>query len=29
MPGKPGWYATGDYVPLFMGSHVEEVRFLP
>ena len=29
MPGKPAWYATGDYVPLFMGSHVEEVRFLP
>ena len=23
MPGKPAWYATADYVPMFVGSHVE------
>lgn len=27
MPGKPRWYATGDYVPMFVGNHVENVTF--
>ena len=27
MPGKPGWYATSDYVPMFVGNHVENVVF--
>jgi len=27
MPGKPAWYATSDYVPLFIGNHVENVTF--
>ena len=27
MPGKPGWYATSDMVPMFVGSHVEGLRF--
>ena len=27
MPGKPRWYATSDYVPIFVGSHVENLRF--
>ncbi len=27
MPGKPKWYATADYVPLFVGNHVESVTF--
>lgn len=27
MPGKPGYYATGDYVPMFVGNHVENVKF--
>ena len=29
MPGKPAWYATGDYVPMYVGSHVEDLKFLP
>ena len=28
MPGKPKWYATSDYVPAFIGSHVDSVRFV-
>ena len=27
MPGKPGWHATADYVPMFIGNHVERVSF--
>ena len=27
MPGKPKWYATSDYVPMFVGSHVENLKF--
>ena len=27
MPGKPRWYATTDYVPAFVGNHVEGVKF--
>ncbi len=27
MPGKPKWHATSDYVPMFVGSHVENLRF--
>lgn len=27
MPGKPKWYATADYVPMFVGSHVENLQF--
>ena len=27
MPGKPRWYATSDYVPMFVGSHVENLQF--
>ena len=27
MPGKPRWYATADYVPMFVGNHVENVSF--
>ena len=27
MPGKPQWYATTDYVPIFVGSHVENIIF--
>ncbi len=27
MPGKPRWYATADYVPMFVGNHVEKVSF--
>lgn len=27
MPGKPQWYATADFVPMFVGSHVENLRF--
>ncbi len=27
MPGKPAWYATSDYVPMFVGSHVENLKF--
>ena len=27
MPGKPRWHATSDYVPMFVGSHVENLQF--
>lgn len=27
MPGKPKWHATADYVPMFVGSHVENLKF--
>ena len=27
MSGKPKWYATSDYLPMFVGSHVENVVF--
>lgn len=27
MPGKPKWYATSDYVPMYVGSHVENIIF--
>lgn len=27
MPDKPRWYATSDYVPMFVGSHVDGVVF--
>ena len=29
MPGKPRWYQTADYVPIYLGPHVEGLRFLP
>lgn len=27
MPGKPKWYSTADCVPMFVGSHVENIKF--
>ena len=27
MPSKPKWYQTADYVPMFVGSHVENLKF--
>ena len=27
MPGKPAWYSTADYIPLFIGNHVENITF--
>ena len=27
MPEKPKWYSTADYVPLFVGNHVEGIHF--
>ena len=27
MPGKPRWYQTSDYVPIFVGNHVENLKF--
>ena len=27
MSGKPKWYQTADFVPMFVGSHVEGLRF--
>ena len=27
MPGKPKWYQTADYVPIFVGNHVEGITF--
>ena len=27
MSGKPKWHATSDYVPMFVGSHVENIKF--
>lgn len=28
MPGKPKWYSTTDYVPAYVGSHVEGISFV-
>ena len=28
MPGKPAWYSTADFVPMFVGSHVEGLEFV-
>lgn len=28
MPGKPGWYKTADFVPAYIGNHVENVTFV-
>lgn len=28
MPSKPGWYKTADFVPAYIGNHVENVSFL-
>lgn len=28
MDGKPAWYSTSDYVPMYVGNHVKNVRFL-
>ncbi len=27
MPDKPKWYKTSDYVPMFVGNHVENITF--
>lgn len=27
MPEKPKWYSTCDYVPIFVGNHVEDIKF--
>ena len=27
MPDKPRWYATADYVPMYVGNHVSDVVF--
>lgn len=27
MSGKPKWYSTADFVPMFVGSHVENLKF--
>lgn len=27
MPGKPGWYKTGDMARIFVGEHTEDVTF--
>lgn len=27
MSGKPEWYSTADYVPMFVGSHVKNLQF--
>lgn len=27
MPDKPKWHTTSDYVPMFVGSHVENLQF--
>ena len=27
MPGKPRWYQTADFVPIYVGNHVEGVTF--
>lgn len=28
MSGKPAWYSTADYVPMYVGSHVEGLQFM-
>jgi len=27
MSGKPRWYSTSDYVPMFIGNHVDNITF--
>ena len=27
MPGKPAWYSTADYIPMYVGNHVEDITF--
>ena len=27
MEGKPAWYSTADYIPMYVGNHVENVIF--
>lgn len=27
MKGKPAWYSTADYIPMFVGNHVDNVVF--
>ncbi len=27
MEGKPAWYATADYIPMYVGNHVENLLF--
>ena len=27
MPGKPRWYSTADYVPMYVGNHTENIVF--
>ena len=27
MPGKPHWYKTADYVPIYVGNHVDNILF--
>lgn len=27
MEGKPAWYSTADYIPMYVGNHVENVVF--
>ena len=29
MKGKPAWYATADFVPMYVGNHVDNVVFNP
>ncbi len=29
MVGKPGWHSAADYVPMFVGSHVDNLQFNP
>jgi hypothetical protein len=29
MPGKPGFYKTGDMANIFIGEHVDGIRFIP
>ena len=29
MPGEPNWYQTSDFVPMYVGSHVENLIFKP
>ena len=28
MPSKPAWYLTSDMVPMYVGNHVQDVRFV-
>ena len=27
MPGEPKWHATADYVPMYVGPHVDQLKF--